>query len=146
MTRISKTIVILTALACTGMIQCIIGGDGVETKTLYANCLKFATGETSNMCGDDFDVIGEPWCAGKGGLCGNFVKTNALTLDGIDIPPATGYISDLAGWMDCDEVDVGDILVFKLADMTYAKVRVAAVTFDTSDCADSITLEYVYPM
>lgn len=146
MNRISRILVIVAAFACTSMIQCVLGGSGVETVTLHGNCLKFATGEVSNNCSDEFDTIAEPWCAGYAGLCGNWVKTTALTLDDVTTPPASGYISDGLDWVDCQEVAVGDVLVFKLKDGTYAKVLVASVTFDSYNCADAVTLEYVYPM
>jgi hypothetical protein len=115
------------------------------TVTLTGNCMKFATGETSNNCGEEWDVIGEPWCAGKAGLCGNWVDTGQTDMSAVTAAPATGYISDAAGYMDCQEVDVGSVLVFKLKDGSYAKVKVAAVTMGGTGCVDSITLQYIHP-
>ena len=136
----------LAVLFSLSLVACEAEEGGMKTVTLHGNCLKFATGQVgTSTCDETYDVIAEPWCAGKAGLCGNWVKTNAITLAEVTTPPSSGYISD-AGYQDCQEVDVGDVLVFKLADGSYAKVRVVNVTMDEYECADAVTLEYVHPM
>jgi len=46
--------------------------------------------------------------------------------------PATGYISDVAGYDDCQEIDGGKVVVFKLKNGNYAKGIFTGVSKDGS--------------
>lgn len=46
-------------------------GGGVKTVTLEGNCFMFEAGKEGGPLDDNCDLILEPWCAGKAGLCGN---------------------------------------------------------------------------
>jgi len=137
----------MAALVLIGFVQCgSESGGGVKTVTLPVNCFKFATGEQGNNCGDEWDLIVEPWYNGRAGICGNWVQTSEGSLDSVTTPPASGYISDVAGYQDCQEVDGGMVLVFKLKDGTYAKAMLTKVEKDAQGCVTSVTMSYVYPM
>lgn len=145
---------IMTAVATLALVVSITqcGSDsgtdsGPKTVSVTTNCFMFEAGkETSDPLGENCDFILEPWCNGRPGLCGNWVQTTETNLDAVTTPPATGYISDLAGYADCQEVDGGKVIVFKLKNGNYAKGIFTGVSKDGNDCVTGATIKFVYPM
>ncbi|NOZ01819.1 MAG: hypothetical protein GXP54_08015 [Deltaproteobacteria bacterium] len=122
------------------------GGNG-NTVTLGTSCFMFEAGKEGDFpTSGDCDLILEPWCNGRPGLCGNWVQTAETSLDAVATPPASGYISDAAGFQDCQEIDSGKVIVFKLSNGKYAKGIFSAVSKDGNGCVTGAKFQYVYPM
>lgn len=96
---------------------------------------------------DDADLLNEPWCTEFPALCGNWVKTGKQRLNQVNSAPSSGYISDQTSYMDCQQVPLNDVLVFKLKDGTYAKVLIVDDQYSSTSngCNHNITLHIVYP-
>jgi len=96
---------------------------------------------------DKADLLNEPWCTEFPALCGNWVRTGKSQLSQVNSAPSSGYISDNTSYMDCQQVPVNEVLVFKLKDGTYAKVLIIDDQFSktSSGCNHAITLQIVYP-
>ena len=94
------------------------------------------------------DIRVEPWCTQNPGLCGNWAETAFTNMDDANEIPTTGYISDEAGFIDCQEVSPNQVLFFKLSDGSFAKAIVSddAYTETESVCNHRITLDYIYPV
>jgi hypothetical protein len=126
-------------------------GDGnpqtVIIDSAEGGCFTFETGSTECPDGPT-DIMVEPWCTALPGICGNWVVTEFDALGDVTTPPTSGYISDEAGYEDCQEADTGKVIVFKLGDGSYAKGVITNddYTEGESGCDHRITLEYVYPM
>lgn len=135
--------------ASMGVLALYGASCGVTTVTLDtsdAACLNF--GEDPVTCTEEVDFMLEPWCVDNPAVCGNWVQTDDTALGDVTEAPADGYISDAAGFNDCQEAEAGKVLVFKLADDTYAKAIISehSTTQDDSGCDHTVTLDYVYPM
>lgn len=96
---------------------------------------------------DNADIMNEPWCTELPALCGNWAKTGKSQLSQVTSAPSSGYISDNSGYMDCQQVPLNEVLVFKLKDGTYAKVIIVNDQFSktSSGCDHKITLNIEYP-
>ena len=125
-------------------------GPQVKTAVIDSadgGCFFFSSGSTT--CTDQQpDVVVEPWCTQRPGICGNWVETEHSALDQITTPPESGYISDVAGFTDCQEASTNKVLVFKLGDDSFAKgiITADAYTETPQGCDHKVTLEYLYPM
>ena len=112
--------------------------------TANGGCFEFQSG-TEN-CDTPF-LIFEPWCTALPGICGNWVETEFTNMDDVTEPPADGYISDLAGFEDCQEVNLNKVIVFKFEDGSHAKGIITNDEYTEGQygCDHKITLEYIYP-
>lgn len=96
------------------------------------------------------DLILEPWCTEEPGVCGNWVLTGKSSLSQVTSAPTGGYISDMAGFTDCQLIPINNVAVFKLKDGTYAKVLIQKTDFDNNQsqnppCQHQATLLIEYP-
>ena len=144
-TRLALTLATVGLVLGGGCIVERLLNLGARTVNLGTACFVFRTGLETD-CTGDFDIVIEPWCQGRVGVCGNWVQTNETNLDAVTTPPASGYISDIAGYEDCQELDTGKVIVFKLSDGTYAKGIFVSETKDANGCVTGVTFQYVYPM
>lgn len=108
----------------------------------------FKTGLVSDDWNVEHHIGNEPWCTDEPGLCGNWVATTATALDDMTTPPTTGYISDSAGFEDCQHAPLNKVLVFKLDDGSYGKAIIHSDDYstDTSGCTHTLVMDYEYPM
>lgn len=104
----------------------------------------FKTGLTSSQMPadvDDFGIINEPWCTDLPALCGNFVATGETEFTAFTEAPASGYENH------CLNVELNQVLVFKLGDGSLALVKVVNDQYieSTTGCEHQITLHINYP-
>jgi len=90
---------------------------------------------------DNFGIINEPWCTDLPALCGNFVVTDETSFTAFTEAPLTGYE------VNCVNVELNQVLVFKLGDGTFALVKVVNdfYTSTTASCQHKVTLHVNYP-
>jgi len=113
------------------------------------SCYSFKTGKIHNNH-QEADMILEPWCTEQPGVCGNWVLTGKSSLSQVSSPPASGYISDEAGFTDCQILPLNNVAVFKLKDGSYAKVIIQNTNFSNSQsqnppCQHKATILVEYP-
>jgi len=92
------------------------------------------------------DIINEPWCTDEPGICGNWVEAKGKDIEGIgpaDIP-VSGYISDVAGFDDCQNVEVGALYVNRNRDSRYYAFTIVDDDYSESEygCNHRITVMY----
>lgn len=113
------------------------------------SCYTFKSAKIHNNH-NDADLVLEPWCTNNPGVCGNWVLTGKSNLSDVTSPPSSGYISDVAGFTDCQIVPLNNVAVFKLKDGTYAKVLIQKTDFSNNQnqnppCQHKATLLIEYP-
>lgn len=99
---------------------------------------------------NEADLILEPWCTNDPGVCGNWVLTGKSSLSQVTSPPSGGYISDVAGFTDCQIIPLNNVAVFKLKDGTYAKILIQKTDFSNNQsqnppCQHKATILVEYP-
>jgi len=109
----------------------------------------FKSGKIHNVW-DDADIKTEPWCTDEAGVCGNWVATNETDMDAVTSPPSSGYISDVAGYEDCQLMPTNKVVVVKLKDGTYAKIKIINVVLKKVQnsqypCQQTTTMLVQYP-
>ncbi len=90
---------------------------------------------------ESYDLLVEPWCTDRPALCGNFIELNIPSFDNITAIPATGYLSDDAGYGDCVEVNVNKIYINKNRDGTHTAFEIVSHT-KPSNCEHNINILY----
>ncbi len=128
--------------------------SSVSAKTIVLisakqSCYSFKTAKVHNDH-NTADIMVEPWCTEEAGVCGNWVATQQTSWDAVTSPPASGYISDVAGYTDCQIMPTGKVVVVKLNDGTYAKILIVKTEFSkiqNSDrpCQHKTTIKVQYP-
>jgi hypothetical protein len=113
------------------------------------SCYSFKSGKVHGNH-SDCDLMLEPWCTEDPGVCGNWVLTGKSSLSQVINAPAGGYISDVAGFTDCQLIPLNNVAVFKLNDGTYAKVLIQKTDFSNNQsqnppCQHKTTLLIEYP-
>lgn len=90
---------------------------------------------------DENGIINEFWCTDLPALCGNYWVSDKTSFDEFQKIPSVSFTSN------CTEVDLNKVIVFELADGSYALVRIVddAFTNTGQDCIHTITLEVNYP-
>jgi hypothetical protein len=109
----------------------------------------FKSGKIHNVW-DDADIKTEPWCTEDAGVCGNWLATNETDMDAVISPPSSGYISDVAGYEDCQLMPKNKVVVVKLKDGTYAKIKIINVVLKKIQnsqypCQQTTTMLVQYP-
>ncbi|NOR88607.1 MAG: hypothetical protein GQ527_13470, partial [Bacteroidales bacterium] len=99
---------------------------------------------------ENADLMIEPWCTEEAGVCGNWLATNESNMDAVTSPPTSGYISDLAGYTDCQLMPTNRVVIVKLADGSFAKIMIVNLEFSkiqNSDkpCQHKATIKVQYP-
>lgn len=124
------------------------GAVTVTIDSASGGCFFFADRQSTCPTESDPDLRVEPWCTQNPGLCGNWVQTAFTNLDDATEIPSSGYISDEAGFVDCQEVVLNQVLFFKLSDGSFAKGIITndVYTENSSECQHRITLQYIYPL
>jgi len=109
----------------------------------------FKTGKIHGVW-KEADIKLEPWCTEDAGVCGNWVVTNETDMDAVTSPPSSGYISDKAGFEDCQMMPKNKVVVVKLTDGTYAKIKIIDTKLEKVDnsqnpCQQTVTMLVQYP-
>jgi len=109
----------------------------------------FKSGKIHNVW-KDADIKTEPWCTKEAGVCGNWVLTNETDMDAVTSPPTNGYISDVAGFEDCQMMPRNKVVVVKLNDGTYAKMKIINTVLKKvpnaqTPCQQTVTILVQYP-
>ena len=149
-----KIILIVFIIGSIGWItSCDMGDDfwnpnDYDVITLNANqpIYDFRTGRTytyETMLDDidNYGIINEPWCTDLPALCGNFVVTEETSFSTLSSAPVNGYENN------CVNVELNKVSVYKLADDTYALVKIVSDDYSTTNegCEHAITLHINYP-
>ena len=113
------------------------------------NCYSFKSGKIHHDH-NSADIIVEPWCTEEAGVCGNWVATQQSNWNAVTSPPASGYISDIAGYTDCQIMPTGKIVIVKLTDGTFAKILIIKTEFSkiqnsNMPCQHKTTIKVQYP-
>jgi len=113
------------------------------------SCYSFKSGK---IHGDHLqgDIMVEPWCTEDAGVCGNWVLTQQSDMNAVTSAPASGYISDGKGFVDCQNMPANNVAVIKLKDGTYAKMMIVKTEFSKSQsqnppCQHKTTILVEYP-
>ena len=126
-----------------------ISNGNIKTVTIEGrDSYNFKLGKVTNN--HDDDVLNEPWCTKQPGICGNWVLTGKSKMEDVTSPPASGYISDKAGYVDCQPMPLNNVAVFKLKDGTYAKFLIIKDNYTKDDsrqmpCQHELTVLIEYP-
>lgn len=117
----------------------------VELDSETASGIDLSTGKIYPKYNKKMDLFVEPWCTDNPGICGNWVNTHKGNFDEVTSVPSTGYLSDNAGYMDCQEVVLNKVYVNKNKDGTYTKFKIISDDYRKSDsgCQHKITMEYI---
>lgn len=112
-------------------------------------CYSFKSGKIHSNH-NEADMILEPWCTKDPGVCGNWVLTGKSSLSQVTSPPSGGYISDVAGFTDCQIIPFNNVAVFKLKDGSYAKILIQKSDFSNNQsqnppCQHKATILVEYP-
>ncbi len=90
---------------------------------------------------NNYDISAEPWCTSQPGLCGNYVQVSATSLNDISNIPTSGYLSDEAGFEDCDYVEVNKVYINKNRDGSYTAFIITNAT-KTGNCDWNLEIQY----
>lgn len=112
-------------------------------------CYSFKSGKIHSNY-NEADLALEPWCTKDPGVCGNWVLTGKSSLSQVTNPPTGGYISDVAGFTDCQMIPLNNVAVFKLKDGSYAKILIQKSDFSNNQsrnppCQHKATILVEYP-
>lgn len=122
----------------------------ILTSGTNESCFSFKTGKL-HKDHNNADIMVEPWCTEEVGVCGNWMITNETNLDAITSSPSSGYISDIAGYTDCQIMPTGKVAIVKLSDGSFAKMIIIKTEFSkiqnsSHPCQHKTTIKYQYPL
>ena len=109
--------------------------------TQGARAVSFVRNEFSSNL-SDYDLALEPWCIDGVGLCGNWVSVGNVPLSADIAVPSSGYLSDEAGYENCEEIDITKTYVNKNRDGSYTAFKITNHQ-KIGNCDHSITLDYI---
>ncbi len=119
--------------------------SGIKEGTLNTQgefCVSFVRDEFSKSFLNDYDLSIEPWCIDGVALCGNYVSVGDVPLSSDITIPSSGYLSDEAGFDDCEEIDISKTYVNKNRDGSYTAFRIKDHQ-KLGNCSHSITFDYI---